>query len=174
MHKDIMNYIHTLKDQFPDFFKEEILEIGSRDTSHRWGTPRQFLNDHSVYVGVDNSPGDNVDIVGLGHEVKIDMKFRAVLCFEVFEHDPYWKKTIENSILHLKDRGIFCWSCASLAREVHGLTDSPVDNYYENRTLGDIFSAIIETARDSGKTIVKLYGSTERDGQDIVGYAIFE
>jgi len=174
MHKEIVDYIGSLNQERSDYFSQSVLEIGSRDTSFRWGTPRQLFTGHNRYVGVDRAAGNNVDIVSLGHEFRFEENFKAILCFEVFEHDPFWRQTIENAIRHTQDDSIFCWSCASLAREVHGLSDSPVENYYENRTIDDIESQILESVRKFGKYVFESFSTTRRDGQDIIGYVIIK
>lgn len=174
MHKEIVDYIGFLNQTHSSYFSQSILEIGARDTSFRWGTPRQLFRGHNRYVGIDQAAGNNVDIVSLGHEFNLDEKFKAVLCFEVFEHDPFWRQTVENAILHTQDDSVFCWSCASLNREIHGLSDSPVENYYENRTIDEIENQIAESVKKFGKYVYESFCSTRRDGQDIIGYAIIK
>lgn len=120
---------------------EHVLEIGSADIN---GSIRSLFAPFSPlsYCGVDISDGPGVDIIKSGHLLDFPTHhFDAVLSFECFEHNPFWKETFANMVRMCKPGGVVIISCASLGRMEHG-TDrtTPVDSlsvalgwdYYKN------------------------------------------
>lgn len=173
MHPEIMNFIHRLNTDFEDYFKENILEIGSQNTKKaRSRSPRSIIKKCKKYIGVDYQKGIDVDIVCLGHEYKTEERFKAILCFEVFEHDPHWEKTIDNVFEHLKDDAIFCWSCAGLKRGKHGADDTPEIGYYDNKTINEITRAILNSAKKFNFVIFQMNNYSKREDKDILGLVI--
>jgi SAM-dependent methyltransferase len=85
----------------------EILDIGSYDVS---GTYKKlFINRNWKYVGLDISPGPNVDIVSKGpYDFGIEKKFDVVVsgnCLEHVEAPWLWIKEVEKAI---KRGGYLC------------------------------------------------------------------
>jgi hypothetical protein len=144
----------SVKGLFPEYFKGvDVCDIGSLDIN---GNNHYLFEDYS-YIGVDVGRGKNVNIVSKGHEFKpIDGKqFDLVISTECFEHDQFWRLTIQNIVLNLvKSGGMFLFSCATTGRPEHGTrrttpNDSPItildeswSDYYLNLTAEDISSAI--------------------------------
>jgi hypothetical protein len=134
---------------FPQFFNDvKVLDIGSMDIN---GNNRiHFKN--SMYTGIDIGEGPNVDLICSGHlfsAVQNSEKFNTVISTECFEHDCYYKETIENVLNNLLlPGGMFIFTCATEGRPEHGTTrtspyDSPFTNdYYKNLTEEDIGEAI--------------------------------
>lgn len=145
--------IHT-KGTFPEYFKGvNVCDIGSLDLN---GNNHYLFEDYS-YVGIDIGRGPNVNVVSKGHEYRpLDgKKYDTVISTEVFEHDMYWKETIQNVIDNLlRPGGFFIFTCATTGRPVHGTNmfdpqDSPFTiqqdewaGYYMNVTELDVRAAI--------------------------------
>jgi hypothetical protein len=142
-HQSQLNFVHSVKDIFPYFFKnKKVLEVGSLDIN---GTVRIFFN-NCDYVGVDLAEGNGVDLVGRIHMLPlIDNSFDTVISCECFEHDKHWKETFETMWRIAK--GLVIFSCATTGRPEHGTTatspaDSPFTNdYYKNLTEEDFREA---------------------------------
>jgi hypothetical protein len=153
-HLKQQEFCTSVKGLFPEYFKGvDVCDIGSLDIN---GNNHYLFEDYS-YIGVDVGRGKNVNIVSKGHEFKpIDGKqFDLVISTECFEHDQFWRLTIQNIVLNLvKSGGMFLFSCATTGRPEHGTrrttpNDSPItildeswSDYYLNLTAEDISSAI--------------------------------
>jgi SAM-dependent methyltransferase len=141
-------YCQRIKWIFPEYFTGvNVCDIGSLDLN---GNNHYLFSDYS-YIGVDIGRGPNVNVVSKGHEYRpIDgKKYDTVICTEVFEHDMYWKDTIQNVIDNLlRPGGLFVFSCATTGRPEHGTRrttpqDSPFtseieNDYYMNLTEQDV------------------------------------
>ena len=100
------DYPHAL---FSNFVNEVnynggvVLEIGSRARSGN--TARERFNSNVEYIGLDVSPGPNVDVVGDAHKLPIGLYGSVDFVFSIstFEHFLMpWKVTIEiNKVLKL-------------------------------------------------------------------------
>ena len=116
-----------------------ILEIGSYDVN---GSIRDFIPSSKRYFGVDLIEGPSVDYVYDGQNLSLNKKFDLGLCFEVFEHDPYYVNTFKNLYSHLVENGILIFTCASTGRIEHGTSRTDIGaspgsneigwNYYKN------------------------------------------
>jgi len=144
-HPDQIEFMLSVKDKFPERFRNaRVLDIGSLDICGN----NRYLFEGEEYVGIDLGEGKNVDIVCKGHEYKSEKKFNLVVSSECFEHDKYWKLTIQNAINLLRSNGLFLFSCATEGRAEHGTTKchpegSPFTlDYYRNLTEADIRSEI--------------------------------
>lgn len=148
-HKEQQNFISSVRDKFPKKFNNvRVLDIGSLDINGN----NRFIFTNYEYIGIDIGEGNNVDIVCRGHEFKDETGFDVVISTECFEHDEFWKLTIQNAVNLTKSDGIFLFSCATTARPEHGTRrtspqDSPFtsqieNDYYMNLTEADIRSVI--------------------------------
>jgi len=147
-HKEQSDYIASVKQQHPSFFNGgRVLEIGSLNIN---GTVRQFFN-VDEYVGVDVGKGAGVDVVISGHEYDDDQFFDCAISCECFEHNPYWRETLENMVRLTKTGGLVVFTCATTGRPEHGTErttpqDSPLTiakgwSYYRNLTQDDFEKA---------------------------------
>lgn len=153
-HREQGEYIVSVKQRFPQFFKGgRVLEIGSLNIN---GTVRQFF-DADEYIGVDVGEGPGVDVVMSGHEYDDERKFDCVISCECLEHNPFWKETFLNMTRLCRRGGLVVFTCATTGRPEHGTErttpqDSPLTiakgwSYYENLTeehfssidLGELF-----------------------------------
>ena len=120
MHHEVLHFIYETKILYPYLFKEKrILEIGSRTEETSKAKVRNHFQ-NCDYIGVDISDGFGVDVVIKGHEYKSNQLFDVVFSCECFEHDPFWYKTVQNMINHLKPNGLLLFTCASTGRPEHG------------------------------------------------------
>ena len=143
-HIQQQDFCKKIKSLYPKYFKEKrILDIGSLDVN---GNNRFLFDDQSGYIGLDVGEGPNVDVSTPGHvyDAPADF-FDVIISTEVFEHDMYYEKTIQNVIRMLKPGGAFIFTCASGQRPEHGTRrrgehDAPLliqqseewANYYKN------------------------------------------
>jgi SAM-dependent methyltransferase len=151
-HENQQEFFKKVKYMFPEHFEEvAVCDIGSLDIN---GNNRFLFTDYT-YVGVDIGYGKNVDVVSKGHEYKPGKQFDVVISSECFEHDMYYKETIQNICENLlTPGGIFIFSCATTGRHEHGTRrTTPIDSpftaiegewsdYYRNVTQQDVEDAI--------------------------------
>ena len=133
-HHAQQEYCKSVKNRFPHLFTGSILDVGSMDINGN----NRYLFDNFDYTGIDIGEGKNVDFVISGNLFRSEKKFDVVISTECFEHDKFWVATIFNTWVHLKDNGLYLFTCASDGRAEHGTwrTDgwaSPFTNdYYMN------------------------------------------
>jgi SAM-dependent methyltransferase len=164
-HQEQINYLIKIKSKFPEKFSNcSVLDIGSLDVN---GNNRHLFQNYS-YVGVDIGAGNNVDFVCNGHEFRPNKQFDIVISTECFEHDPFYEKTIFNSIDLTKPKGMFLFTCATEGRAEHGTRNSnsawasphsniKFDDYYKNVTQKDVEKIIdLETVFSDFKFEVNL------------------
>lgn len=147
MHKEATEFIKIVKDELPSYFiGRPVLEVGSFNVN---GTIRTEFED-ADYTGIDLVEGPDVDIVGSGHEIKLDRKFDVVISMECMEHNPHFIETIENMLHHCSDEGIVIITAASIDRPEHGTSRTDPDespgtsavgwDYYKNLRISDIIA----------------------------------
>ena len=117
-HFQQLRFVQTVAQHLaPNWNGLSVIEIGSHDVN---GSVRPFFAG-SRYVGVDLSPGDDVDLVASGHEVSLpDGSFDLAVSSECFEHNPQWLETFRNMHRMTKAGGIVLITCASRGRLEHG------------------------------------------------------
>ena len=139
---------------FPEYFNSTaVLEMGSADIN---GSTRHLFHG-GKYVGVDLVPSLGVDVVGIGHEVRLGIgTFDVALSCECFEHNPYWRETLVNMLLHLKPNGMFIITCAAPGRPEHGTRRSQPSyslstqlswSYYRNVSEQEIVRVLHDVPR---------------------------
>jgi autotransporter strand-loop-strand O-heptosyltransferase len=111
-------FCESVKEQFPEFFKNKrVLDIGSLDIN---GSNRTLF-ENCDYTGIDVGEGRNVDVVCVGHLFQgPDNYYDTIISTEVFEHDMFYEKTVENVMRMLKPGGLFLFTCAAPGRPEHG------------------------------------------------------
>jgi autotransporter strand-loop-strand O-heptosyltransferase len=149
-HHQQQEFCTKISNEFPKYFTgKKVLDIGSLDIN---GNNRFFLTDCN-YIGLDVGEGSNVDVVQVAHLYDApDEQFDLIISTEVFEHDMFYQKSIQNIIRMLKPGGAFIFTCASTGRPEHGTRNSdgswaaPLlaniseewSDYYMNLTESDI------------------------------------
>lgn len=135
---------------FPEYFQNKnVLDVGSLDIN---GNNRSyFANCH--YVGIDLGSGSNVDVITKTHTFKPEIQYDTIISTECFEHDKYYKESLQNIVEILKPGGLLLFTCATEGREEHGTNKTESDdlspytsilwpNYYKNLTIEDIRECI--------------------------------
>jgi len=117
-HKEQNDFVYKVKDQHPEFFKnKKVLGVGTFDVC---GTEDAYFNECD-YAGLDLGPGPGVDIVCPAQDYDApDETYDTIISCECFEHNPYYKETIQNAVRMLKKGGMFLFTCATTGRPVHG------------------------------------------------------
>lgn len=121
-HKEQVNYVNSVKERFPEFFNNKrVLGIGTFDVC---GTENVFFN-NCDYCGLDLCAGPGVDIVCPAQDFDApDNSYDVIISCECFEHNPFYKETIQNAVRMLKPNGLFLFTCATTGRPVHGTKTS--------------------------------------------------
>jgi autotransporter strand-loop-strand O-heptosyltransferase len=117
-HTEQREFCERTKNELPQFFKnKKVLDIGSLDINGS----NNSLFENCDYIGLDVGEGKNVDIISVGHLYDgPDEYFDVIISTEVFEHDMFYEKTVENVIRMLKPGGLFLFTCAAPGRAEHG------------------------------------------------------
>lgn len=148
-HSTQQHFFQFVKDNFPSYFTNvRALDVGSLDIN---GSLREMFVDSS-YVGIDLGPGPNVDVVSKGHEFRSDTQFDTVVSANCFEHDMFYRETLQNMVRLLRGGGLMVFGCASIGFPEHGTSrttpgDAPLltgdwADYYKNLTEADAREAI--------------------------------
>lgn len=145
-HRQQMNFVARIKQQFPEKFKNaKVLEVGSLDIN---GSIRVFFEDCD-YIGCDIGPGKGVDIVCAGEALNYpNNTFDTIGSCECFEHNPMWVETFKNMHRMVKKNGLIFMTCATTGRHEHGTPrTSPADaphcgDYYRNLTEQDFLEKL--------------------------------
>lgn len=118
-HKEQVDYINRIKNKFPNFFKnKKVLGIG---TFNVCGTEDQYFDDCD-YQGLDIGPGEGVDIVCPAQEYDAPNEtYDTIISCECWEHNPFYKESIQNAVRMLKSGGFFIFTCATTGRPIHGV-----------------------------------------------------
>lgn len=113
----------------------KVLEIGSLDIN---GSIRPiFYPFAEKYIGIDTQEGPGVDVVTSATDYLKPRYFDIVICAEVFEHTPDWKKIIDNSYENLVDGGIFISTMAGEGRAPHSaLDENPIREWEHYSNIG--------------------------------------
>ena len=157
MHGEIMHFLRECKDAIGSDVLS-VVEVGSMEMH---GTPRDVFESQSEhYIGVDWRPGPGVDMVALAHNAMPLIREKAkslehpavnlVICCQMLEHDPYWRRTLAESAATVKHGGWMILTWAGPDYKPHELETAPVPNYYENRTIAEVIGAVAE---DSGRAV---------------------
>lgn len=143
-HREQLSFVSLIRQRTDLPSRYSVLEIGAYDVN---GNIRRIFDNAGQYTGVDLAAGPGVDIIGSGHEVKIEDVFDLTISCECLEHNPYWVETIMNMFSHLRDDGLMVITCATTGRVEHGtsrtnLLHSPGTaavgiDYYKNLTEND-------------------------------------
>lgn len=118
-HKEQVNYVNKIKNKFPEYFtKKIVLGIG---TFNVCGTEDEYF-ENCDYKGLDIGPGEGVDIVCPAQDYDApDGSFDVIISCECWEHNPFYKESIQNACRMLKSGGLFLFTCATTGRPVHGV-----------------------------------------------------
>ena len=160
-HKEQWVFCGKVKGLHPSYFKnKKVLDIGSYDLN---GT-NAYLFDDSEVIGLDIAAGPGVDIVCEGQKYDApDGSYDVIVSSECWEHNPYYKETIQNAIRMLKEGGFFLFACATTGRPVHGL-----GSQQEEMLKTDPTWTVMPSARLDNWTTEYYYNVTEEDVRDAI------
>ena len=137
-------FIQETKQLFPRYFNNvKVLECGSMNIN---GSVRSFFSNCS-YLGIDNHPGPDVDLVIPLHDInncdskELMYNFDTVISCEMLEHDFYWDLSFKKMYSILKPNGLLIITCGGYNRKIHGVGDygsDPLKNHYKNITASDL------------------------------------
>ncbi len=141
MHQRVMDYVESIKAQYPDkFINSNVLEVWSQNIN--WWI--RYLFKDCNYTGIDLCERDWVDIVCDINKYYPNKVFDVVISCEMLEHDKQWK----NSLLHMyrltKKWWLMIITCANINRPEHWTInttpeDSPATtDYYRNISTQDL------------------------------------
>ena len=163
MHFEIYHWFRDIiKKQYPELFSvDRILECGSLDIN---GSLQALFN-YREYITVDWRCGRGVGYVSLVHEYreKPDGYFDIVISTEMFEHDPYWQKSLTRMLELLRPDGSMMVTMAIEDRDPHELDCSPRSNYYENIDTEEFMAFLENKAK-----FELLVSSIAREEQDFL------
>lgn len=164
-----------------------VLEVGSYDVN---GSMRSHFSLASGYVGVDLTPGPNVDHVGYGHEYEEpDGSFDLAISGSCLEHDPHWQDTLANMVRLTKPGGVVAITFASRGFPEHGTrrtmtADSPGTqaeglDYYRNLEEVDFEALPMDSWFSTWRlwyvsTTFEMYVAGIRPGADLGGSIEFD
>lgn len=140
MHPEALLFIGRAARHLPP--GASVVELGSWEPEYR--VRGQFAS--HPYTGIDLRPGGGVDIVadaadwdGGGRQ------YECVVCAEVLEHSPRWRRIIQNAYKLLTPGGLLILTAASLARPPHSaLIPGPPQpgEYYRNIDPKHLFGVL--------------------------------
>ena len=131
-----------------DLKPEAVCEIGSLDVN---GNLRDLFNG-AMYVGVNDCPGPNVDIVMQAQDYDGNQQFDVVVCTSVLEHVGDRKGIVDSMFRACKPGGWLIITTVGDPFPVHGQHGSPglaPGEFYKNVTPEE-FSKLLDDPRAEG------------------------
>jgi len=160
-HKEQQEYFESVKERFPDrFVRKTVLDIGSYDLN---GT-NEYLFSECEFTGLDIEEGPGVDIVCEAQKYDApDESYDVIISSECFEHNPYYKETIQNAVRMLKPGGFMLFACATTGRPVQGLASQQ-----EEMLRNDPTWTVMPSAKHEGWQVEYYKNLTEDDIRECV------
>ena len=177
MHTEIMAYLKRehadIKAKRPSALRR-VLEVGSA-TLHNQPSPRDIFQrgaqpEPPEYIGVDWRPSPGVDVVGLAHKAIPPLwkdgehnnagalRFGVVICCQVLEHDPHWKRTVQESMKALRANGVLLltWAGPGTPEHEHACAprspSAPEKLYYRNVPMWEVMEVVKDAIEERGMT----------------------
>ena len=151
----------SVKRRFPDKFKNcGVLDVGSLDIN---GNNRFLFEGNYTYIGLDIGPGNNVDVICKAHEYQPGKQFDVVISTECFEHDPFWKLSLQKCVELTKPGGVFLFTCAYYCRAEHGTacTNTVEAAPHVVAIFGDYYKNLGEKEIEEALDLKNLFSSYE-------------
>lgn len=177
MHTEIMAYLkrerERIKASRPSALRR-VLEVGSA-TLHNQPSPRDIFQRGAQtpppeYIGVDWRQAPGVDVVGLAHKAIPPLwkdgegsnagalRFGVVICCQVLEHDPHWRRTVQESMKALRADGVLLltWAGPGTPEHEHACAprspNAPEKLYYRNVPMAEVMEVVKEAIEERGMT----------------------
>jgi hypothetical protein len=130
MHAAAHNYVKRIAREHGLTTPGTAVELGAFDVN---GSARGVFAKDTVWTGVDVRAGRGVDVVADGAEWQPEEPVGLVLCTEVLEHCPHWRKVLTNAAKMLAPGGALIVTAAGPGRTPHGCDGGDVgDEHYEH------------------------------------------
>ena len=179
-HKEQWVFCGQVKGLHPEYFEnKKVLDIGSFDVNGN----EEFLFKNCDFTGLDIGEGDGVDVVCPAQDYdEPDETFDTIISCECWEHNPFYKESIQNAVRMLKSGGLFFFTCATIGRPVHGVSYLEKDcseqhknwktmffpriiyeyilNPYSNKVFFGAFKNFFHVGGNGSITIVFIYSET--------------
>jgi hypothetical protein len=122
MNANIYRWVESIKPLLPK--RGKVLEIGSLNVN---GSVRPLFSGYD-YLGIDIQAGQDVDLVMNGNDIGKTWhhEFEIVIACSVFEHDPFWFKTLDGIKEVIVPHGAFICSVPDFGFSLHSY---PFDYY---------------------------------------------
>jgi SAM-dependent methyltransferase len=135
-----------------------VLDVGSCDVN---GTMKPIFLKAKQYTGIDQCPGENVDVVGSSHDMPFeDESYDIIISSSCFEHDDmFWITFIEMCRVLRRDGLIFIQAPSNGPYHAH-----PVDNW---RFYKDSWKALSEWAAKNSYNLELLEGFVDKNTDGI-------
>ena len=138
-HKEQWVFCGQVKGLHPEYFEnKKVLDIGSFDVNGN----EEFLFKNCDFTGLDIGEGEGVDVVCPAQDYyEPDETFDTIISCECWEHNPFYKESIQNAVRMLKSGGLFFFTCATTGRPVHGVSylEEQCSKQYDNwKTLPNV------------------------------------
>ncbi len=140
-HPAQQGYFRSVKARYPERFRDAtVIDCGSLNIN---GSLREHF-EGGLYLGVDQRPGHDVNLVHKIHLLPFVAVFDVVVSAEMLEHSEHWRDDLEAMYRMCKPGGLIVMSCAGTGREEHGTarTGQPSwgssPDHYRNLTPADI------------------------------------
>ena len=149
MHREAYEWVETVVGLIGH--PPTVIDLGSRDAN---GTPRDLFP-NAKYLGVDVTPGENVDIVLDASTPNIDEIIAPADCVvstELLEHAVNPAAIVANAYKLLKPGGVLILTCAGLGRPPHGQHGDPTpatSEHYRNIDPDDLKSWLSDAGFES-------------------------
>jgi len=150
----VLQWLQSVRERFVPK-AENVLEIGSRIVN---GSARKIFDNAEKYVGVDQEPGDGVDLVANAHTLDLPDHFDLILCCEMLEHDNSPLLTMAAIRRHLVPGGLL-------------IITTPANGFPDHRFPRDYWRFMPDTYTDlffAGMEVLEL---TEIEGPTLCGVA---
>ena len=160
-HKEQRDYFETVQKRFSEtFVNKKVLDIGSYDLN---GT-NSYLFENSTVLGLDIEEGPGVDIVCEAQKYDApDESFDVIVSSECWEHNPYYKESLQNAVRMLKSGGFMLFACATTGRPVHGLSSQQEEMLEKDPTW-----TVMPSAKQEGWQTEYYKNVTEKDVRDAI------
>ena len=134
MHPEVIEYMQTVKERFPDHFEDSVvIEYGSKNIN---GSVRTMF-EGGTYVGVNRDAGPGVDVVSRMHEYEHPCEVDVVVTTSTMEHDKYLWESCDRCWEMLRSGGLFCGTTVNPGFPLHCPGEGE-DNHYAGVEADDL------------------------------------
>ena len=164
MHSEVIQYIQSVKDRYPEYFSGvSVIDYGSKNIN---GSCRSLF-DNADYTGVNRDKGRDVDVVSRMHEYIHPKLVDVVVTSSAMEHDKYVWQSLDRCWELLRRGGLLVGTTTGPGFPVHN-DDEGEDNHYAN-IIPDDLRAWMRASTDEWEVLSEV---GHQNGTEIWFYAI--